>query len=243
MSTTFEVPLNTWADFVGYVRTTDLERGIDERALLFRGEADATWPIRTTLDRQADEIDKLRPDGPIDREEFRQQLFDEFKRQRIAVSPSTQGWDEDALELLARHHGLPSAILDWTTSPYIAAFFAMSDPGAAKSENVSIWILDRRTFVAEDHPNIDLIDDAEVLIANARAVEQQAVFLRILDVTAIHDLKAELGSSLRKLIIPTKERDRALRELYTMGICDRGLFRDLDGAARTAKARVLRGWS
>lgn len=38
-----------------------------------------------------------------------------------------------------RHHGFPSPLLDWTMSPYVAAFFAFESKPPTEEENVAIY--------------------------------------------------------------------------------------------------------
>ena len=141
----------------------------------------------------------------------------------------------DALELLARHHGLPSPLLDWTRSPYVAACFAFASCDPAKTKAVSVYALDRQRFddavLDPVSTKVELIDDPDLIVANRRALQQRGVCLR--RSTVEHTLEDILGRALFKFRVPSAERDAALRDLDQHMVNLTTLFYDLDGAART----------
>ena len=97
----------------------------------FRGMADTGWALETSLDR-------LRTQLQVQAEHYLLSTFQRRAHHYIADPPRL----EDTLEWLAlmQHHGAPTRLLDWTKSPYVAIFFAMSSGG--DSGEAALWAID-----------------------------------------------------------------------------------------------------
>lgn len=112
--------------------------------LLFRGQQDATWQLETTLERWIRNDRRLPTDvpAPFPAEDYLQmiygikpeieaQLGNHWPAPEYSEALNTLRRDLERLppplcELMAclRHLNFPSPLLDWTTSPYVAAHFA-----------------------------------------------------------------------------------------------------------------------
>lgn len=198
----------------------------------FRGMCDATWSLTATLDR-------VRVfENPLLRSQFEDALLRHFRRELIRLGEAASRVpDGDALALLARHHGLPSSWIDWTTSPYVAAYFAFA---GATTGQVAVWY-QPRAWLPSAFAASDLIDDPDLLRFNPRAIRQRGVFLRASAGSA--ELTAALDAGLTKFVLPASAKSVALEELDAMIINATNLFGDYDGAARTAVDRVMRIWA
>jgi len=224
--------LTTWPDF----RKLLLEyAGLEpERRsqMIFRGQSDSSWPLKTTLDR------RYASGTDDERDRTHDRLQAEFRREAIGLPMAL---DRAGLEtewlLLSRHHGLPTPILDFTRSPYIAAFFAFAAAAELESKSVTIWIIDRSRLPGMDVPGITILEDEDAIWLNPRAVEQRAVSLWVH--TGQRSTEELLGDALIKADLPSSDRRLALADLDEMGISSRGLFRDLEAVARTAAYRVI----
>ena len=83
-------------------------------SFIFRGLSDARYELKTSL---------MRLEGPYS--ELERHLLRNFRKyaHRNAV-PGESVWN---LMALAQHHGLPTRLLDWTYSPFVALHFATAN--------------------------------------------------------------------------------------------------------------------
>ena len=135
------------------------------RGLIFRGQADSKWRLETTLERSGHPtmpivdyygltVGNIGPSvstfSSMQAPSFNENLWSELSdTERLSDYAGYKGsiFDQtvfpggEHFEYVAylRHHGFPSPLLDWSLSPYVAAFFAFRE-AAPDVEKRSIFV-------------------------------------------------------------------------------------------------------
>ena len=155
------IGLKSWSEFSDALEKIRQEYGTytrklserklyrDKNRILFRGIADADWSLQTTLERKTD-----RRFHVIDYLELATRFSNELEsitglRWKIKDFPDLRNEIEESQDtfrvhlpaydylVYLRQHGFPSPLLDWTESPYIAAYFAFYEN--LKRKRVSVY--------------------------------------------------------------------------------------------------------
>ncbi|MDQ0302844.1 FRG domain-containing protein [Ancylobacter polymorphus] len=154
---------------------------------------------------------------------------------------------------LVQHHGYPTPLLDWTHSPFVAAYFAYKGLRKDKinpTKKVRIfvfdstaWRNDRRQFtkISPAPEHFSLLDP--IALNNPRMVPQQALS----SVTNLDDVEGYIRrreseaqkTYLRVIDLPSIERKEAMQQLSIMGITAGSLFPGIDGACEQLRERFF----
>jgi hypothetical protein len=148
-----EIYAETWVEFENTIeeiqkfrsdKSKETKLAVSE--LLFRGQADSSWKLNTTLERYTNNIISLKKyHNYLERikpaietyTDLMWDLGDASAFNSEIISGNIPGY---SLMIYARHHGFPSPLIDWTLSPYIALYFALSTNSDSKYSAIYAYI-------------------------------------------------------------------------------------------------------
>lgn len=121
------IKLKKWSEFKELAEKSRLE-------WIFRGQSNSKWELQTTLERS--NIVENFPD-------FEDEILNDFKK-GVKFYLKDESLPETTLEYfsLLQHYGAPSRLLDFTKSPYVAAYFAF-EQATEDVEEVAIWVVNK----------------------------------------------------------------------------------------------------
>jgi hypothetical protein len=250
------VRIERWED---YVAQTEGQAG-----WAFRGEISAHWPLVTSLARRLQTYCPEASLWPL-REQRALRVF--RRKAHIYLDDASVIADDLRCLALMQHHGAPTRLLDFTKSPYVAAFFALEDAvgdAAVYALNTpALWsaapAFDRsltreridlrqaghyeRYFL---HNKLPVLWFGEPSAMDKRLVAQSGLFvvpgridLPLADILLGYGMNEPL---LVKYVLPLAVRAQAMQALYRMNVTNASLFPDLEGLARAAAYELEVVW-
>lgn len=225
------------SEIIGQIKTFDeyhaliikrLKEKSNER-FYFRGVSHKDYKLRPKVGRET---------GMLDKEKS---MFNRFKNSGRGFIHSSY-CDMDWL-CLAQHHGLPTRLLDWTTNPIVALFFAVkpmphiTDNSEKPDRAVFILRVGEKKLLTETEK------EKPFRVKNIKIIRPPAISPRITAQAAMFTIQPKPGIDLENLvgqkkmdiekIIIHKDCCDVLRKIIARyGIHPFSLFPDLDGLAK-----------
>lgn len=236
----------TWDQYKSWVS----QLAKDHISYYCRGHANENWKLQTSFHRAAsltgitliDYLDTIIPE-----------LHYHVCAQANEIINLQQPEEFGAFVALLQHHGFPTPLLDWTLSPYIAAYFAFREvnDAAPQSDNVKLFIFDYIDWSNQFAQPLNLREVKMSYVSifrpyakyNPRLIPQQGVFT-VTNVDSMEDYILKRSQEVNKqflfiALLSVKEKPHIMRELNLMGINEMSLFPSVDGICRAMRARFF----
>lgn len=226
-------------------------------AYTFRGQSNDQWGLSPSLHRVLPQ-----PPDPALARSIEDILVDRFRGSApLHLSPSLVPPNDQspiAWWPTMQHWGAPTRLLDWTRSPFVAAYFAVNENpnndgvvwlfrGKSLIEGMSLLHSDYSVRQHLPPAYLDVSAPTDLAMHHAqvqdeRMASQQAAFSVSRNVAALPDTVVDEAMSAagrggdqqhyRKLVIPQNLKPTFLKRLSDMNITAASLFPDLDGLGK-----------
>lgn len=171
-------------------------------------------------------------------ESTEKKMLSELRRIGAAYLPQQDAGDWE-LMVIAQHFAMATRLLDWTSNPLAALWFACS---SHEKGDCHVYVLEADTLLIPEEKQKSPFGVAKTRVFqprlnNPRIVAQDGWFTahryansnsRFLPLEKIGDIKGHLT----ELVIPEGSRTQMLKSLDRHGISSRALFPDLEGLCR-----------
>ncbi len=171
---------------------------------------------------------------------------------RLKDLPNACNYEYDEIWAIGQHYGLRTPLLDWTESPYFAAYFASYEKKEKQNNNRVVYALNKslRLLIREKEKDrfvkFDLPDSNFDDKQNKRLVNQKGKFTKALEGNDIESVvekfwrrnkkrNKEGDIILAKILIPDEFQNECLANLKAMNITHGVLFPDYAGAVDICK--------
>lgn len=213
---------------------------LPEKRFVFRGQRNPDWTLISSFDRMFGSLDfSKRKSIQCSLNEYFKDYCREIKGMKLFKDYS----DTEVLTL-GQHYGLPTRLLDWSYSIYIAAFFAFSNNGNDNSNQVSIWVIDTEHEVWKAQYGVKIVTSR--IDENLYQKNQKGLFtlnespeLTLEEYVESCKKRCNVDGALSRITIPIEERKVVLNDLEMMGINHMHLFPDYEGCANSALLKTF----
>lgn len=258
-----EMEVRDWTEFTKLADTRGMQTSLMHgNTYIFRGQSQARWDLSPSLARELKGLDPEEVFAVENgcRRDFRSQALRHFDRSFIEEGDDLLDW-----WTMMQHYRAPTRLLDWTASPYVAAYFAVRHDW---DRDGCVWcyspshldvIMCKKHPVEEWKPGHTICLESKLLQNPAspprvvtfsreqntdRMIAQQGSFTVCFQPLRDHaeiigDALGELGGDvLAKIVIPPRLKPEFLRRLKVMNIGANSLFPGIDGVGDSIAERM-----
>ncbi|WKN44525.1 FRG domain-containing protein [Tunicatimonas pelagia] len=262
MATWPHTKIERWTDFTRFIDSINTESSYLSH-WAFRGQSNSSWTLKPSISR-------LLESHCIEQElgnKFEQTVFREFiSKAHLYEDFGVRHFESGNTFVtftIMQHYGCPTRLLDWTTSPYIALYFAVN---SSFSSDGAVYLFNQTALndanknerfdngdeIFSNDEESDHIQTFMTAFATKRLNSQQGIFSIGANIDKDHEEliykslinKNTIGQSFfAKLIINKKLKVEFLAKLRTMNVRADQLYPDIYGFSSSLKDLLeIRGW-
>jgi FRG domain-containing protein len=246
--------LGGWTRYFDLLETEVFQLPSAKHRYIWRGQRRTDWSLSSSLDRLFEKLNLLTA-GPAALDKLSADHLETFQyaaRGRRGHNPAVLS--ENEWWSLGQHFGLATPLLDWTRSPFAAAYFAFEELTSDSTDYRVVYGLDQNAVRQKSEellngpsleqgrpPVVEFIDPMSD--ENQRLVSQGGLFTRApvgmpIEQWVAREFENSSSAVLLRIEIPNSDRAPCLRALSRMNISHLSLFPDLSGSSRSANIKL-----